>query len=158
MLRWRATGGRARGAPFERAQHRPDSHVRNNDFPVDDLHRAPDQEIPAIQATAYLAGFYRRVALRLENNALAVLEFGHALGETCPFGGAFHRDVPRLASARIPILLAGLAVIRKEPRPILSTASEPQELHRPCISSSISARQLTQHHCFLVAPLIGFSN
>jgi len=116
---------------LKRAQHWPDSHPGNYDFTVHDLHRAPNQEVPAVQATAYLAGFCGRVALGLENNALDVFELGHALAETCPFRGAFHCDVPGLPSINKPFPPAVRVVIRKEPRPILSTASDPQESHRP---------------------------
>ncbi len=48
--------------------------------------------------------------------------------------------------------LVASSVIRKAPRPILATASDPQAAHLPWVSNSISARQLTQHHCFFIIP------
>jgi hypothetical protein len=48
--------------------------------------------------------------------------------------------------------LVASSVITKAPRPILATASDPQALHLPWVSNSISARQLTQHHCFFIIP------
>jgi hypothetical protein len=52
----------------------------------------------------------------------------------------------------MPASLVAISVIRKAPRPILATASDPHALHLPWVSNSISARQLTQHHCFFIIP------
>jgi hypothetical protein len=46
---------------------------------------------------------------------------------------------------------------------ILSTASEPQVLHRPWVSNAICVRQLTHHHCFSIGfteslPPVGWPN
>jgi hypothetical protein len=58
------------------------------------------------------------------------------------------RDLAGAAMMLAPLVAS--SVIRKAPRPILATASDPQAAHLPWESNSISARQLTQHHCFFI--------
>jgi hypothetical protein len=76
---------------LKRAQRPPGSHARNHDLSAHDLHRAADQVTcpNAIQAIVYIAGLCGQVALTLENDALAVLELGHALAKASPSRCAF---------------------------------------------------------------------
>jgi hypothetical protein len=60
------------------------------------------------------------------------------------------RDPAGAAMMLAPLVAS--SVIRKALRPILATASDPQAEHLPWVSNSISARQLTQHHCFFIVP------
>jgi hypothetical protein len=88
---WRARSSLARA--LDLSERRPGSHAGNHDLPVHDFHRALNQDAScdAVQAIAYLAGFFGEVAFTFENDALAVLELGHALAKATPFWRRFHR-------------------------------------------------------------------
>jgi hypothetical protein len=70
----------------------PDSHARNHDLALYEPDRASDRGISpdAVQAVAYLAGFFGEVAFTFENDALSFLEVRDAVTEVCPFRDMFH--------------------------------------------------------------------
>ena len=70
----------------------PGSYARNYDLSAHDLHRAAYQVAcpNAIQAIVDIAGFFREVTFRLENDTLAVLEIRDVLAEASPFRGCLH--------------------------------------------------------------------
>ena len=95
--------------------------MRNHDPSVHDPHRAPDRATgsDAVQSAAYLAGLLVRIAVALENDALSVFQFHHALAKPPPLRRGFHRG------PSVRIVAAVSAFIEKAPRSILSPSNRP---------------------------------